>query len=42
MSGKEYDYFDLYCSVNILCYMHNQSIMCLSGPLNSLKFGDHA
>jgi len=41
MSGREYDYTDLYCSVNIPCPMHNRDIMLLHGSLNLLKFGDH-
>lgn len=41
MSGREYDYLRLYCSVNILYPMHDLDIMLLLGPLNLLKFGDH-
>ena len=41
MSGREYDYRGLYCSVNILCPMHDLDIMLLTGPLNLLKFRDH-
>ena len=41
MSRREYDYQELYCSVNIPCPVHDPDIMLLSGPLNLLKFGDH-
>jgi len=41
MSEKEYDHLDLYCSVNIPCYMYDPGIILLYDPLNLLKFLNH-